>query len=243
MSRPTDRKKKPNRRGGPLGDMTRIAPFLMRKGEETVAAEILTYLQTLADNGDSSGGRASSRDLAAALGYAEGDDLVGFWHVLHNLHDKNEVSKDEARNYSLPTDDERALTVALSEAKAQKAAAMLTFKFGETYTGTLTANAGGYGFLRVEGHDQDIFLPNDQLGETLDGDTLEVRIPPKSNPRGSDNDSGGRGRNGRNGRDSGRGGRSAGAKPERFEGEIVSLIARRRTEIVGTLERRNREFV
>ena len=47
---------------------------------------------------------------------------------------------------------------------------------GEVVEGTVSANRGGFGFLRVLGRNEDIFLPPPQMRGLLHGDTVRVRV-------------------------------------------------------------------
>ena len=42
--------------------------------------------------------------------------------------------------------------------------------------GTVTANRGGFGFLRVPGQTEDVFLPPPQMRGLLHGDRVRVRV-------------------------------------------------------------------
>ena len=74
-------------------------------------------------------------------------------------------------------------------------------------TGTFTANARGFGFVTVEGEDDDIFISEDNTGGALHTDTVQVALL-----------------------------REAG-KGKRREGRIVKIIARGMSRIVCTYEK------
>ncbi len=40
--------------------------------------------------------------------------------------------------------------------------------------GTLSAHPDGFGFVRIEGRDKDLFLPHEEMRDLMDGDTIEV---------------------------------------------------------------------
>jgi len=50
----------------------------------------------------------------------------------------------------------------------------------DTYSGTLRTNPRGkFGFVTIEGRDKDIFIPPDELGTAIDGDTVLVKLTRK----------------------------------------------------------------
>ena len=89
-----NRKSKPpvrkNTRQAPSHTGERVKPndhilineFLFRRGESSLAAEIITFFS------DHEGARLRSLDLAIALGYTESKQLPGFWYVLHKLQEE-----------------------------------------------------------------------------------------------------------------------------------------------------------
>ena len=81
------------------------------------------------------------------------------------------------------------------------------------YTGTFDSNARGFGFVKVEGFERDLFIPEGRDGGAVYGDTVEVRIL-----KGSVDE------NGRS--DDGRG--------RRAEAEVTAIIERGIRQIVGT---------
>ena len=46
----------------------------------------------------------------------------------------------------------------------------------QIYTGTFDSNAKGFGFVKVEGFERDLFIPQGCDGGAVYGDTVEVRI-------------------------------------------------------------------
>ena len=78
---------------------------------------------------------------------------------------------------------------------------------GATRTGRLATNSRGFGFVRVDGLDDDVFVAASNMGTALDGDLVRLEILARSRNRSD--------------------GRSA-------EGKIVEVIERERTEAVGT---------
>ena len=83
------------------------------------------------------------------------------------------------------------------------------------YTGTFDSNARGFGFVKVEGFERDLFIPEGRDGGAVYGDTVEVRIL-----KGSVDE------NGRS--DDGRG--------RRAEAEVTAIIERGIRQIVGPQE-------
>lgn len=71
--------------------------------------------------------------------------------------------------------------------------------------GTFTSNAKGFGFVSVEGVEEDFFIPEGCVHDAFHGDTVKIRILP-------------------------------GKRGQRTEGEVIEIIARAFTQIVGTYE-------
>ena len=76
-----------------------INEFLFRRGESSLAAEIVTFFA------DHEGERFKSVELAKALGYTESKHLPGFWYVLHKLQEEGTVDKDSNRCYGMAGTD------------------------------------------------------------------------------------------------------------------------------------------
>ena len=78
--------------------------------------------------------------------------------------------------------------------------------------GTFLANAKGFGFVRAEGLEKDLFIPEGLTGTALDGDLVEVCLLPSFDgnviPDGKDG--------------------------RRQEAEVVRIVARNTTSLVGT---------
>ena len=47
---------------------------------------------------------------------------------------------------------------------------------GKVLTGTFISNAKGFGFVEVEGRDEDLFIPEDKQGGAFHKDTVEVEM-------------------------------------------------------------------
>ncbi len=207
-------------------DMERVMEFLIRQGEKSVAAEILNFLS------ENEGKRYRSRELASALGYDSNDEIPGFWYVLHRLHEAGSVDKDSERRYFAPSADtppseiiERRVQTAvypkrdaIEHLKAEKKKAK--YELGKAYVGKLRTNPNGYGFVTVEGYDDEIFVPAEHIKRALDGDIVSVLITnspyDESKPRTT--------------------------WSKRFEGKITAVLERTRTELVGILRRTRRAF-
>lgn len=226
MSRKPPRNR--HRETNKLTDPNRIYPFLQREGEKAVGNAIVKFL------GENAGQTFRSRDLASALGYDSEDDIFGFWHVLHTLNANGVIDKDDDRNYSLPDETEAAQRLAVHTAEQQRLADAPKFEVGGSYTGKLIVNASGFGFVVIEGYTEDAYIPNDQLGYYIDGDEVEVRIVRAPSEKTVQIPV----RGGRKGKGNANTNRS-----ERFEGALERLITRKRTELVGTLVRKNRAFL
>lgn len=78
--------------------------------------------------------------------------------------------------------------------------------------GTFLANAKGFGFVRAEGLEKDLFIPEGLTGTALDGDLVEVRLLPSFDgnviPDGKDG--------------------------RRQEAEVIRVVTRNTTSLVGT---------
>lgn len=80
-------------------------------------------------------------------------------------------------------------------------------------TGTFTANAKGFGFVTVEGEQEDFFIPESCVHDALHGDTVKIKVRP-------------------------------GHRGQRREAEIIEIVARAVTQVVGTYQaRKNFGFV
>lgn len=80
-------------------------------------------------------------------------------------------------------------------------------------TGIFSSHARGFGFVRVDGVEEDFYIPEGCVHDAFDGDTVKIRILP-------------------------------GKRGQRTEGEIIKIVARAFTQVVGTYEQsRNFGFV
>jgi ribonuclease R len=205
-------------------DIERVKEFLIRQGEKTIAAEILNFLSV------HDGKAFRSREIAAELGYLSDDDLPGFWYVLHKLHEEGALDKDAERRYSLarsaaPLPEVIRVREELALHADTKVAPFVPppkqrFKVGEIYEGTLKTHPNGYGLVSVADYDDEIFLPATELRRVLDGDIVKVRVTMAPLDLHANRESFSR----------------------RFEGKLVEVVERTRTELVGVLKRRNKDF-
>jgi len=69
--------------------------------------------------------------------------------------------------------------------RARSAAASAGFKSGSLVEGTVSANRAGYGFLRVEGLRESVFLPPPEMRGVMHGDRLRVKLKRDASDRWS----------------------------------------------------------
>jgi ribonuclease R len=191
-----------------------INEFLFRRGETSMAAEIISFLT------DHEGERFRSVELARKMGYGESRQLPGFWYVLHKLQEDGVVDKDSDRCYGWAGLEPDTYEEHLVEGRHFPQPGKERYKVDQTYTGKLTTHPNGYGFVDVEGFDDDIFISADMLGQALHLDQVEVlvtKVPETYVSRQSPH--------------------------QRCEGIVVNVIERRLVTVVGTLHRENRRFL
>ena len=82
---------------------------------------------------------------------------------------------------------------------------------GKVLTGTFISNAKGFGFVEVEGRDEDLFIPEDKQGGAFHKDTVEVALLPAKTGK-------------------------------RQEAQVLRIIARGMTQVVGTYEQSKSNF-
>lgn len=93
----------------------------------------------------------TQNELALVLD-VPGEDLEEFYQILDELASEGRVFLTKKKRY----------------APCEK---------NDTYSGTLRTNARGrFGFVTVEGRENDIFIPPDDLGTAIDGDLVLVRL-------------------------------------------------------------------
>ncbi len=86
-------------------------------------------------------------------------------------------------------------------------------KSAHIYTGTLTLNVKGFGFVTVEGFPDDIFIPAKYVGNAFQSDIVEVEVSEKSGRRGP-----------------------------KTEGKILRVVERGIKEIVGTFDQVRKDY-
>jgi ribonuclease R len=191
-----------------------INEFLFRRGESSLAAEIVTFFA------DRDGERFRSVDLAKALGYTESKQLPGFWYVLHKLQEEGTVDKDSNRCYGMSGMEAITYKEHLEQVKPFPLPGKKQYTVAQRYTGHITTHPNGYGFVDVEGFDDDIFIKADDLGTAIHGDSVEVLVSKVPDTYASKS-----------------------TPHQRCEGTVQSVLSRRVTTIVGTLTKASRKFV
>ncbi|AOS84134.1 ribonuclease R [Chlorobaculum limnaeum] len=215
---PKKRKNRPARPDGTekvrANDHILINEFLFRRGETSLGAEIISFLT------DHEGERFRSVELARKMGYGESRQLPGFWYVLHKLQEDGVIDKDSDRCYGWAGFEADTYEEHLIEGPHFPQPGKERYKVDQTYSGKLTTHPNGYGFVDVEGFDDDIFIGAEMLGEALHLDEVEVlvtKVPETYVSRQSPH--------------------------QRCEGLVVNVVSRKLTTIVGTLHRENRRFL
>ncbi len=190
-----------------------INEFLFRRGESSLASEIINFFS------DREGERFRSLDIAKMLGYTESRQLPGFWYVLHKLQEEGVVDKDSNRCYGMSGTEPATFEELIEQVKPFPADGKERYKVNQSYTGRIVTHPNGYGFVDVEGFDDDVFVKAGDLNLAIHGDEVEVvvtKVPEtyakKSTPH------------------------------ERCEGIVMKVISRRISTIVGTLVKSNRRF-
>ena len=82
---------------------------------------------------------------------------------------------------------------------------------GKVLTGTFISNAKGFGFVEIEGCEEDLFIPEKYTGGAFHHDTVQVSLLP-------------------------------GSQGKRQEAQVLRIIARGMTQVVGTYERTRSNF-
>ncbi len=204
---PGEKRVKPN-------DHILINEFLVRKGESSTASEIINFLS------DNEGQRFRSVELAKKLGYEESRQLPGFWYVLHKLQEEGVLDKDSQRCYGMAGQELPTYEDVLVQAKQFPCPAKQHYSVDQSYSGEITTHPNGYGFVAVDGFDDDIFIKAESLGDAIHGDDVEVLVTkvPKTY-------------------------KSQVSPHQRCEGVVTRVVNRRLKTVVGTLVRKNRKFV
>jgi ribonuclease R len=191
-----------------------INEFLFRRGESSLAAEIITFFA------DHEGERYRSVDLARAIGYTESKQLPGFWYVLHKLQEEGAVDKDSNRCYGMAGLESATYEDHLVHTKPFPVPGKERYKVDKTYTGRLITHPNGYGFVDVEGFDDDVFIKAGDLNFSIHSDEVEVlvtKVPETYSSKSTPH--------------------------QRCEGLVQKVITRRITTVVGTLVKSSRKFI
>ena len=190
-----------------------INEFLFKRGESSMAAEIVNFLT------DREGERFRSVELAKLMGYTDSRQLPGFWYVLHKLQEDGTVDKDSNRCYGMQCMEPASYEDVIEQSRPFPAPDKERFRVDQTYSGRLSTHPNGYGFVDVEGFDDGVFVKAGDLNSAIHGDEVEVVITTVPETYASKS-----------------------TPHQRCEGIIVQVVNRRMTTIVGTLVRANRKF-
>ncbi|MEI6847054.1 MAG: ribonuclease R [Chlorobiaceae bacterium] len=191
-----------------------INEFLFRRGESSLAAEIVTFFT------DREGERFRSVDLAKALGYTESKQLPGFWYVLHKLQEEGAIDKDSDRCYGMAGIESATYEDHLVHVKPFPLPGKEQYKVDKSYAGRLSTHPNGYGFVDVEGFDDDVFVKAGDMNFSIHGDEVDVlvsKVPETYSSKSTPH--------------------------QRCEGVVQKVITRRIKSIVGTLVKSNRKFI
>lgn len=82
---------------------------------------------------------------------------------------------------------------------------------GRVLTGTFVSNSKGFGFVEIEGREEDLFIPEDKTGGAFHKDIVQVALLPEKSGR-------------------------------RQEAQVLKVIARGMTQVVGTYERTRENY-
>lgn len=124
--------------------------------------------------------------------------------------------KELAMLLQVAKEDREEFRVVLQELLAE-GRLMLTIKGkymksnGRVLTGTFVSNSKGFGFVEIEGREEDLFIPEDKTGGAFHKDTVQVALLPEKSGR-------------------------------RQEAQVLKVIARGMTQIVGTYERTRENY-
>lgn len=124
--------------------------------------------------------------------------------------------KELAMLLQVAKEDREEFRVVLQELLAE-GRLMLTVKGkymksnGRVLTGTFVSNSKGFGFVEIEGREEDLFIPEDKTGGAFHKDTVQVALLPEKSGR-------------------------------RQEAQVLKVLARGMTQIVGTYERTRENY-
>ncbi len=168
---------------------------------------------------DHDGERFKSVELARQMGYTESRQLPGFWYVLHKLQEDGTLDKDSNRCYGMQCMEPATYEDVLEHTRQFPVPGKEQFKVDQTYAGRISTHPNGYGFIDVEGFDDDVFVKAADMNSAIHGDEVEVvvtKVPETYSSKSTPH--------------------------QRCEGIVVNVVSRRVSTIVGTLIRGNRKF-
>jgi len=150
------------------------------------------------------------KDLASHIRVKGKDEFRALRELMDELERKGVVDADERGRFTYARKKERQAPA--GKHQGVKAAAGKSARASGRITGTLSMNRRGFGFVTVEGEEEDIYIAPKYLHTALHGDVVEVVLFA--------------GRPGRRGR----------GDDERPEGEVVAIIERPLATVTGRLE-------
>jgi len=127
------------------------------------------------------------------------------------------MKEKELASFLQVTKEERGELGAVLQELLAEGKLMLTVKGkymksnGSVLTGTFISNAKGFGFVEIEGRDEDLFIPEDKTGGAFHKDTVQAALLP-------------------------------GHSGKRQEAQVIKILARGMTQVVGTYERNRENF-
>lgn len=99
-----------------------------------------------------------------------------------------------------------AVRSSAAKKEAEKKSVKAERKKGQYYTGTFISHPRGFGFLEIPEAEEDIFIPEESIGTALHGDTVQIVV------------------------------KKDGKDGKRCEGEVVKVLERGTSEVVGTYQ-------
>ncbi len=155
--------------------------------------QLLTFLSHKAK------ARFTVKQLAKHLKIKSADDYRDLRDLIEDLDQQGQILVDDKGGVAYATERQKSET-----------------RKPNRVVGKLSVNKRGFGFVSVEGVDDDIFIPPKSMKTALHGDVVEVVLfaHPTRKQKGREDD--------------------------RAEGEVVRIVERTRTTIVGTLEQSTR---
>ncbi len=150
------------------------------------------------------------KELAVIMQVAP-EDREELSYLLHELLMSGKIEINKRGRYSIP-----GMVLAEDGAKTS----LKSKDNAVVFTGTYIGNHQGFGFVEVDGRDEDIFIPEKNTGGAFHLDTVEVILTPEN----------GQGKGRKNG------------VQHRTVGKIISIVERGTERIVGTYDKSNKSF-